>query len=144
VSIALRLVLSLPRDASTVPLVRRILDQALSTLGIVEGCRDDIGLILTEACANVIEHARATDDYEIAVQLTDTRCVIEVVNAGMVIDPTRLALVAQPDQLDEHGRGLQIIRSLADELYLTPTTRGGLALRAVATLRWQTRSAVWH
>ncbi|MFI5907715.1 ATP-binding protein [Dactylosporangium sp. NPDC051541] len=134
-SIAFRLVLHLPRDAATVPVARRLLGQALGTLGVEDGCRDDISLILTEACANVIEHALDTDDYEITIDVTGARCVIHVVNAGAAVDPADLTGDGVAS-LDEHGRGLQIIRSLADELYLTPALSGGLVLQAVTTLRW--------
>lgn len=153
-SIALRLALHLPRDAATVPMARRLLDQALRTLGVEPGCRDDIGLILTEACANVIEHALDTDDYEISIDISDVRCVIHVVNDGSVIDPGRLILATELTDrelaamdlavLDEHGRGLHIIRALADELYLTPATSGGLVLQAVTTLRWTTDAEIWQ
>ncbi|MEV0562530.1 ATP-binding protein [Dactylosporangium sp. NPDC050588] len=153
-SIALRLALHLPRDAATVPMARRLLDQALQTLGVEPTCRDDIGLILTEACANVIEHARNIDDYEISIEVTDLRCVIHVVNDGSVIDPGRLVLATEMTTtelaatdfavLDEHGRGLHIIRALADELYLTPATAGGLILRAVTTLRWTADAEIWQ
>lgn len=287
-SIALRLALNLPRDAATVPVVRRLLDQALRTLGVEPGCRDDIGLILTEACANVIEHALQIDDYEIGVQVTAERCVIHVVNSGALVDPARLSggpaaaessgslagafsgpaasgpgaaapfpvapvrsfpgspgapgagggfgaagvdagfepaadeflsggpagrfepaageflpggpagqdaafdpaageflsggvdgsdagftaaaggglapgSPAGPGEgelpgpgadvladavftplLDEHGRGLHIIRSLADELYLTPSLSGGLVLQAVTALRWTADADLWQ
>jgi serine/threonine-protein kinase RsbW len=169
-SIALRLALHLPRDAATVPLVRRLLDQALRTLGVADGCRDDIGLILTEACANVIEHALRIDDYEITIEVAGERCVVHVVNAGPQVDPARLAarssapgpgegLPPRPRDessaapsvdplfdavLDEHGRGLHIIRSLADELYVTPALSGGLVLQAVITLRWTAEAEVWQ
>ncbi|GAA2644729.1 hypothetical protein GCM10010399_93320 [Dactylosporangium fulvum] len=153
-SIALRLALNLPRDAATVPMARRMLDQALRTLGVEPACRDDVGLILTEACANVIEHARETDDYEITIEVTELRCVIHVINAGSVIDPARLVLATRMSDgelasldlglLDEHGRGLHIIRALADELYLTPALTGGLVLQAVTTLRWTQDAAVWQ
>ncbi|MFG2040168.1 hypothetical protein [Dactylosporangium sp. NPDC048998] len=46
--------------------------------------------------------------------------------------------------LDEHGRGLHIIRSLADELYLTPALSGGLVLQAVTTLCWTADAGVWQ
>ncbi|MET7401720.1 ATP-binding protein [Dactylosporangium sp. NPDC005572] len=145
-SIALRLALNLPRDAATVPMARRMLDQALHTLGVDPDCRDDVGLILTEACANVIEHALETDDYEITIDVSDVRCVIHVVNAGAPVDPARLVeATGLPDgQLDEHGRGLHIIRALADELYLTPALGGGLVLQAVTTLRWTRDAQVWQ
>ena len=153
-SIALRLALHLPRDAATVPMARRLLDQALRTLGVEPGCRDDIGLILTEACANVIEHARDIDDYEISIDVSDLRCVIHVVNDGSIIEPGRLVLATEMTDrelaaldfsvLDEHGRGLHIIRALADELYLIPAQAGGLVLQAVTTLRWTTDAEIWQ
>ena len=143
-SIALRLALSLPRDAATVPMARRLLDRALHTLGVEEGCRDDIGLILTEACANVIEHALDIDDYEIMIDVSEVRCVIHVTNAGEIVDPSRLVLQTARSPLDEHGRGLHIIRALADELYLTPALSGGLVLQAVTTLRWTSAAGTWQ
>ena len=153
-SIALRLALNLPRDAATVPMARRILDQALTTLGVEPGCRGDIGLILTEACANVIEHARDIDDYEITIDITDVRCVIHVINDGTVIDPDRLVLATSMTDvelaaldfaaLDEHGRGLHIMRSVADELYVTPALSGGLVLQAVTNLRWTADAEIWQ
>lgn len=143
-SIALRLSLNLPRDAQTVPMARRLLDQALSILGVEPGCRDDIGLILTEACANVIEHALDIDDYEISIDISAVRCVIHVTNSGSVVDPSRLLLTTDLPLLDEHGRGLHIIRALADELYLTPALSGGLVLQAVTTLRWTSAAEAWQ
>ncbi|MFG2040167.1 ATP-binding protein [Dactylosporangium sp. NPDC048998] len=71
-------------------MARRLLDQALHTLGVDGLRRDDIGLILTEACANVIAHALQIDDYEITIDVTSERCVIHVVNAGAVVDPAWL------------------------------------------------------
>ena len=90
-----------------------------------------------------LEHARATDEYEIGVEVTDARCVIDVVHAGAVVDPVRLAPPTDPVLLEESGRGLQIIRALADELYLTPARQGGVILRAIATLHWQPSKPAW-
>lgn len=138
-----RLALHLPRDASTVPLVRRLLGQALRTVGVAEECRDDLCLILTEACANVIEHADAVDQYDISAEFTTERCVIEVVNAGAVVDPARLCLVPDPAVITEGGRGLRIIRALADEVRVTAADGGGLSLRAVTILRWDGDRPRW-
>lgn len=137
----LRLALSLPRDAATVPVARRLLSQALTTLGVAEDCRDDICLILTEACTNVIDHARATAEYEISAGFVADQCVIEVINAGAVVDRTRL--VAAADPLADRGRGLPIMRALADELQVSPADGGGVVLRAATTLRWRTEAPAW-
>ena len=76
------MVLFLPRDAASVPLSRQVLDSCLDTLGVAADTRTDIALALSEACANVIQHAGPGDEYEVLAAARDGRCVIEVVNAG--------------------------------------------------------------
>jgi len=51
--------LLLPRDAASVPATRRLLNAALTALGVEEDIRVDIGVMLTEACTNVIKHSTA-------------------------------------------------------------------------------------
>ncbi|WP_240942181.1 ATP-binding protein [Planosporangium thailandense] len=130
-----RLALRLPRDASTVPLVRHMLAQMLSTLGVADDCCDDLVLILTEACGNVVQHASDTDVYEVSAELRDSHCVIAVADTGTA-DPIPFLSPSIPPPLADRGRGLHIIRSLADEVELAAVEGGGLALRAVVALRW--------
>ena len=51
----------LPVDAKSVPLVRGLLRQALEHIGVVENGIDELVLALTEACANVVQHAGEHD-----------------------------------------------------------------------------------
>lgn len=139
-TVAFRLSLGLPRDASTVPLVRRVLAQALTTLGVADDCRDDIGLILTEACANVVEHAWDVDNYDVSVDIHDERCVIAVTNTATTADPIPFLSAVAPSTLTDRGRGLHIIRCLADNVQLTAADNGALTLQAVVALRWRTTS----
>lgn len=88
-AVLLRLASCLPGDSATVGVVRRLLGQAMGTLGVESGCADDICLMLNEACANVVDHADEADRYEISAELDDRRCTIEVVNAGDVVEPAR-------------------------------------------------------
>jgi serine/threonine-protein kinase RsbW len=78
----IKLVLYLPRDALSVPVSRQVLDRCLETLGVTPNTRADIALALTEACANVIQHAGPGEEYEVQVRAKNRRCAIEVVNAG--------------------------------------------------------------
>src|ERR1700723_3347170 len=55
----IKMVLFLPRDAASVPVSRQVLDGCLETLGVTEDTRIDIALALSEACANVVQHARS-------------------------------------------------------------------------------------
>ena len=64
------------------PVSRQVLDSCLETLGVTPDTRADIALALSEACANVIQHAGAGEEYEVLVSAKNRRCVIEVVNTG--------------------------------------------------------------
>ncbi|WP_018502416.1 ATP-binding protein [Parafrankia discariae] len=78
----IKLSLSLPRDEISIPIVRRICTQALKVLGVSQECIDDVELALTEACANVLLHAMADDEYEVSVGVDNQVAAIEVVDHG--------------------------------------------------------------
>src|SRR5689334_24434878 len=78
----INLVLHLPRDVTSVPVSRQVLDGCLETLGVTPDTRADIALALSEACANVVQHAGPGDEYQVQVSARNRQCVIEVVNAG--------------------------------------------------------------
>jgi serine/threonine-protein kinase RsbW len=126
-----RLTLALPRDRSTVPLTRRVLDAALAVFSVTKACRDDIGLVIGEACANAVEHAEFGADYHVTVIIEEDRCVIDVVDEG-----TGLASTDTPaaGPYDEAGRGLRIIRALADAVELRRDHHRGAGLRIIKML----------
>src|ERR1700744_3401721 len=78
----IKMVLYLPRDAVSVPVSRQVLDSCLETLGVTPNTRADIALALSEACANVIQHAGPGEEYEVLVSAKDCQCPMEVVNTG--------------------------------------------------------------
>src|ERR1700691_3538118 len=78
----IKMALYLPRDAASVPVSRRVLDRCLETLGVTPDTRADIALALSEACANVVQHAGPGQEYQVQVSASTGNCVIEVVNAG--------------------------------------------------------------
>jgi serine/threonine-protein kinase RsbW len=125
--------LYLPRDAASVPLARRVLDTALATVGVTEQCRADIGLALSEACANVVAHAAETDRYEVRISAEGVECAIEVDNVGGVVDPR---LLEQPPAAPnaERGRGLHIIRTVMDVAEVAAGPAGGLVVRMIKKL----------
>jgi serine/threonine-protein kinase RsbW len=122
-----RLALHLPREQGSVPLVRRILAATLGTVGVAEDCSDDILLALAEACSNAVAHAEPADCYEVSVNIDAEQCLIEVVDAGSGFDPSVLPTTL-PD-LDEAGRGLHIIRAVADQFDLRSNNPTGMAVR---------------
>ena len=139
----IKLVLWLPRDAVSVPVSRQVLDSCLETLGVTPDTRADIALALSEACANVVLHAGPGEEYEVQVSTRDRRCVIEVVNTGGRDGEPAPASVVGAFLADdpvpvtaEHGRGLQIIDAVADNLELTSTGRRGTTVHFEKKLEW--------
>ncbi|WP_033217298.1 ATP-binding protein [Kitasatospora phosalacinea] len=88
--------LHLKRDPASVPLARRILLGAMDSAGVDPQVAFDLGLALTEACANAVEHAapaHAGDTFQVTASRSGDLLRIEVANAGPA---TALALSGIP------------------------------------------------
>jgi serine/threonine-protein kinase RsbW len=129
-----RLSLSLPRDRTTVPLTRRVLDAALAVFSVTKDCREDIGLAVGEACANAVQHAETGADYEVTVTIHEDRCIIDVVDDGVGLQNAAAGLADDVSPDAESGRGLKIIHALADMVELRSRQPRGMALRIVKML----------
>ena len=105
----------LPMDAKSVPLARGLLRQALEHLGVVEATIEEVVLALTEACANVVQHAGEHVLYEVAVSIDDRLCRISVVDDGEGFDPAALPEGDERTPLED-GRGLLLMQALVDRL----------------------------
>jgi serine/threonine-protein kinase RsbW len=145
--VEIRMVLYLPRDVASVPVSRQVLDGCLATLGVTPDTRTDIALALGEACANVIQHAGPADEYEVLAMASNGRCVIEVINtahrdaAGADEEGTPVGQPFTPPSgpvspTAEHGRGLQIIDAVADNVRLTQTNGEGTTVHFEKALDW--------
>ncbi|MEU5876191.1 ATP-binding protein [Spirillospora sp. NPDC047279] len=134
----LQLVLCLPRDAETAHLTREVLDASLKVLGVDPQIRDDVNLALGEACANVIQHADSSDQYEVRVRTTDARCQVEVIDTGRGFDAVSLRrALADSTATAEHGRGLLIINAIAENLQIANRDHQGAIIRFEIPLKWQ-------
>jgi serine/threonine-protein kinase RsbW len=146
----IQMTLHLPRDAVSVPVGRQVLDSCLETLGVAPDTRADIALALSEACANVVQHAGPGEEYEVQVSARDRRCTIEVVNAGSGNGngepmPGGFAVTDEPVAMTaEHGRGLKIIEAVVDNLQLTGNGRQGTTVHFEKTLEWVPGAAGQH
>ncbi|MFD0684718.1 ATP-binding protein [Actinomadura fibrosa] len=125
--------LLLPRDSASVPATRKILDASLQVLGVDEQIRGDIELMLTEACTNVLRHAARGDGYTVRATIQDRRCVIKVIDAGTGFDASS---VPDADPNAEHGRGLTIMRSLADDVRFRSFPEDGALVALEKNLRY--------
>jgi serine/threonine-protein kinase RsbW len=139
------MVLHLPRDAASVPVSRQVLDGCLHTLGVTPDTRADIALALSEACANVVQHAGPGEDYQVQVRAGSGTCAIEVVNAGQPApNGSGPGAGPWPAETAEHGRGLKIISAVVDNLQLTGNERQGTTVRFEKTLHWLPGAAGLH
>ena len=116
--------LNLPREVDSVPAVRRLLRYALTTLRVDRDSGDDLEIALTEACANVIKHATGADKFEVHLDVGEDRCAIDVLDNGRGFDTER-AGGGSPAASSEHGRGLLLIRALAENVRMHSTPRAG-------------------
>jgi serine/threonine-protein kinase RsbW len=108
-------------DAQSVPLARGLLRQALEHLGVVEATIEEVVLALTEACANVVQHAGEHDEYQVDVEIDGEVCRISVLDHGEGFDPT--ATPAPQSPLDG-GHGLLLMQALVDRLQFKNTEDG--------------------
>jgi serine/threonine-protein kinase RsbW len=99
----------------TVPLVRTICRDAMRRLGVTPDCQGDVALALTEACANVVQHAEGVNEYEVVIEFCGGLCHIRVIDKGAGIDLTdagRTETVLDRDS----GRGVVLMRLLVDRI----------------------------
>ncbi len=112
----LELSVALPHERRSVSVARHIVRAAMANLGVTATCVHDIEVALSEACTNVLQHAGASDEYEVRLRVDDDRCVLRVVDVGR---PRRVDLdipSEPPGGEVEHGRGLLLMRALVDRV----------------------------
>jgi serine/threonine-protein kinase RsbW len=120
--------LLLPREAESVGKARRMLRESASLAGMDPEVTFDLGVALSEACANVIEHAGQAEGYCVAAGISAERCWIDVIDNGVGFAPPRLTEHAAPfpprtaiapvpvADMPESGRGLLLIEALCDRV----------------------------
>lgn len=132
----IKLVLALPRDELSIPVVRRILSAAMSVLGVDRTCIDEVAIAVTEASTNVLEHAEAGgSSYEVSVGIVEDMCVIEVIDTGGGFDPTSSGLVTA-EASAEQGRGIHLMRQMVDRVRFDSRPERGTVVHLEKQLHW--------
>ncbi len=108
--------MTLPRNAESAPLVRHTLDASLRGLGVTSEIRADIALAVGEACANVIQHADYSREYEVRAHMDGVKCVVDVIDGGGGGEPRTWKRGQRVLPVAENGRGLQLMRAFTEEL----------------------------
>lgn len=138
VRVDMRFSLSLPREALSIPVIRRVVGDALRGLGVSEDCVDDVLVAISEACTNVVQHARATGEYEVSGQVDEAVCVLKIMDRGSGPRP------APEDRgvLSESGRGIKIMRALVDDLDIDSSPDRGTIVHLRKRLTWRDEALV--
>jgi serine/threonine-protein kinase RsbW len=149
VAVDMKFSLALPREALSIPVIRRVLGDALRGLGVAEDCVADILLATCEACTNVVKHARATARYEVLASIDDETCVLKIREIGSGLDePVPFPeLFADDDRLPlsqprleaeaESGRGINIMRALVDDVTFDTALGHGTIVYLQKRLTWR-------
>jgi len=138
----LDLSVNLPRETVSVPVVRRLAAQALHAFGVAAEDIGDVQLAISEACANVIDHAADTDSYEVQIELAADRCAITVVDHGGGFDETVAPDIVDPTA--ESGRGLALMQALVDNLAFANEPQAGTVVHMVKTLAYDASHPLWR
>lgn len=85
-----RFCLLFPREALSIPVMRRVLGDTLGRLGMDDTSISDLLLAVTEACTNVLRHSGQGRGYEIIARVAGNRCLLDVVDRGRGFDPASL------------------------------------------------------
>ncbi|MGH4034707.1 ATP-binding protein [Actinomycetota bacterium Odt1-20B] len=142
--------LHLRRDVESVPLARRLLIGTMETAGVDPDVSYDLSVALSEACANAVEHGGApvpgsepAGAYRVTAYLDGDTCRIEVADSGPGFParrpaPGTAALPAPAAETAEHGRGLHLIKELADHVHLgNKPGRGGAVISFDKIIKWR-------
>lgn len=113
--------ITLPKETRYLGLIGQIGESMARSLKRFTGDREElayhINLVLTEAMANAIQHATepAPAEVRITITLAQHKLTIKVYDQGQGFD---LSTLAPPDTgcLEEHGRGIFIIRTIMDRV----------------------------
>ncbi|HEY8979052.1 MAG TPA: ATP-binding protein [Streptomyces sp.] len=142
--------LHLRRDAASVPLARRLLLGTMETAGVDPDVCYDLSVALSEACANAVEHGGGTtsEAYRVTAYLDGEKCRIEVADSGPGFahedrahedraHGERTAPRVSSAEA-EHGRGLFLIRQLADHVHIgNKPGIGGAVVSFDKMLKWR-------
>ena len=99
-----RFCLVLPREALSVPVMRRVLGGTLLGFGADEECVADILLAASEACTNVLQHGGGSGEYEVSASVGRNACLLEIAEStsprgarhGRHPDARRLRVAGKP------------------------------------------------
>ena len=131
----IELQIKVPNQTRYLSMIGRISEELAKQLqnytGDREALANHINVVLTEALVNAIRHANANDpdeEVEIRITVTDEELVLQVFDHGRGFNLESISSTAEDAQheLEDHGRGLYIMRSLMDSVVYYPVEGGNV------------------
>ena len=104
----------------------------LSVAETTDECRDELAVIISEACTNAVVHSVPDTAVDLCVTLEDRQCILEIGNQGETVGGGIARLPADP--LGIGGRGLPLMATLADSMAFVPAAPGHVLLRLTKRL----------
>lgn len=124
-----------PIDRADLSHTRARIARLLDRLPLTSDERFDVCLAIGEAMGNAVDHTRA-DGALVTVAGYPDRAIIEVVDCGEGFDPSEAGCAQGPDAHAERGRGIRLMRLLADSVTIEPRSSGcGMMVRIVKVAR---------
>jgi serine/threonine-protein kinase RsbW len=131
----IEVVLTLPRDAASIPLARHAVSTVLEHAGVVEDCVAEVEVALSEACTNAYLHAREGVSFELRTCVGSETLTIEVLDSGTGF-VGRGSAPGMPSPSSAGGRGMALMAAFSDKAVFDAVTHDGGSVRLVKHLRW--------
>jgi serine/threonine-protein kinase RsbW len=133
--VLIQVVMTLPREAVSVPLTRRMVAAALTAAGVTPDCLVEVEVALSEACTNVLNHAGKGEAYEVAINISNQQLTMDVLDFGAGFGHMHPG-APMPDPTAESGRGLALMRALTDQAIFDSVSGNGAAVHLMKRLHW--------
>jgi serine/threonine-protein kinase RsbW len=112
--------ISIPSDFASLCRVETLVDKVCSDLGVQEDHYGNVLIAVTEAVNNAIQHGNVLNlELPVDVSVGDTQgsFCFSIKDMGNGFDYLKLPDPTAPENLEkEHGRGVFLMRNLADEI----------------------------
>jgi serine/threonine-protein kinase RsbW len=112
--------LSVPSELSSLSIVESLIDRVCGSLGVHEDAYGNILIAVTEAVNNAVIHGNqynAKIDIDVEVLDVNDRLCFSIKDKGNGFDFDNLPDPTAPENIEkENGRGIFLIKNLADEL----------------------------
>lgn len=133
--------LDLPTEPAMVPVVRRQVDALLRHMSVTEDDLYRAGILVTEACSNVVRHAYEGpgNRYSVQIEYHAHKLVLEITDSGRGFDADS---VPTPVLGQIGGYGLYFIRQAADRVELASDPVKGTKLLAEIDVHYRGDTAL--